>query len=171
MRALIIGRFQPFHMGHAEMVKNVGGDEIIFVIGSAYHSFSFDNPFTAGERYEMIFRAMEEIGMKKFHIVPVPDINRYGIYAKHVAELVPSFHVVFSNNPLIKEIFEREGYKVESTPLYNRKEYQGKVIRERIASGEKWEHLVPKSVAEYIKEIGGDERIRNLKISEKLTEE
>jgi len=162
MRALVIGRFQPFHRGHAEMVKNAGEYEIIFVIGSAHQSYSFENPFTAGERYEMIFLAMKEMGIKRFHIIPVADINRYCIYAKHVAELTPSFDLVLSNNPLIKEIFEKEGYRVETTPFYRREEYQGKVIRERIAAGEKWEHLVPESVAEYIKKIGGDERIRRL---------
>ena len=162
MRALVIGRFQPFHKGHAEMVKNAGEYEIIFVIGSAYQSFSFENPFTAGERYEMISLAMDEIGIKKFHIIPVPDINRYCIYAKHVAEIVPPFEVVLSNNPLIMEIFEKEGYRVENTPFYRREEYQGRIIRKKMAKGEKWEHLVPLSVGEYIKKIGGVERIKHL---------
>jgi len=162
MRGLIIGRFQPFHKGHAEMVQSAKKYEIILVIGSAHQSYTFENPFTAGERYEMILGAMEEMGIERFHIIPVADINRYCIYAKHVAEVVPSFDVVLSNNPVIREIFEKEGYKVEDVPFYRREEYQGRIIRERIARGEKWEHLVPKSVAEYIKKIDGERRIKNL---------
>jgi nicotinamide-nucleotide adenylyltransferase len=162
MRALIIGRFQPFHKGHAKLAENSKKYELIFAIGSAYNSFSFENPFTGGERYEMIYNAMNELKIKKFFIAPVPDINRYGVYAKHVIDLVPSFDFVISNNILIKELFEREGYEVKETPFYNRKEYQGKVIRQKIAEGKKWEHLVPKSVAEFIRKIGGDERIRRL---------
>ncbi len=162
MRALLIGRFQPFHKGHAGMVEENIKHEIIFAIGSAYESFSFENPFTAGERYEMICEAMKEMKMKRFHVVPVPDINRYGIYAKHVMDLVPSFDIVISNNPLVIELFEREGFKVVRTKMYNRRKYQGKIVRKWIAEGKKWEELVPKRVAAYIKKIGGDERIRKL---------
>jgi len=163
MRALLIGRFQPFHKGHAYLVDYFKKYEIIFAIGSAYESFSFENPFTAGERYEMIYEAMLELDFKKFFIVPVPDINRYGIYAKHVEDLTPSFDFVISNNKLIKELFMREGYEVRETELFNRKEYQGKFIRNKIAKNEPWEHLVPKRVANFIKKIKGEERIRKLK--------
>ena len=162
MRALIIGRFQPFHNGHAKLVENNKAYELIFAVGSAYNSFSFENPFTAGERCEMIYEAMEELGIKKFFVIPVPDINRYGVYAKHVVDLTPSFDIVISNNLLIKEIFEREGYKVVETPLYERDKYQGKIIRKRIAEGKEWEDLVPRRVAAYIKKIGGDRRIKKL---------
>jgi len=167
MRALLIGRFQPFHKGHAGMVEENRGYEIIFAIGSAYESFSFENPFTAGERNEMICEAMKELKIKRFHVIPVPDINRYGVYAKHVMDLVPSFDVVISNNPLIKELFEREGFKVVSTRMYNRRRYQGKVVRRWIAEGKNWEELVPERVAAYIKKIGGVERIKRLAEIEK----
>ena len=35
-------------------------------------------------------------------------------------------------------------------------------VRDKILNGKNWESLVPPSVAEYIKRIGGVERIRNL---------
>ncbi|MBC7129061.1 MAG: nicotinamide-nucleotide adenylyltransferase [Thermoplasmatales archaeon] len=165
MRALIIGRFQPFHMGHAKLAENSKKYEIIFAIGSAYESFTFENPFTCSERYEMIVLAMKENKIKNYHIVPAPDINRYGLYAKHIEEIMPSFDIVISNNQLIKELFEREGYEVIEKPLFKRNIYQGKIIREKIAKKEKWENLVPKNVANFIKKIKGEERIR--KIAEK----
>lgn len=161
MRALFIGRFQPFHLGHASILKNFSFDYII-AIGSAYESFTKENPFTAGERYEMVYNALDEIGIKNFCIIPIQDINRYGIYAKHIIDLVPHFDKVISNNKIIKEIFEREGYEVLSTPFYKRKEYRGAVIRQMIAKGEAWENLVPRSVANYIKKIDGEKRIRNI---------
>jgi len=132
MRALFIGRFQPFHLGHVEILKNFDFEYVI-AIGSAYESYTKENPFTAGERYEMIYEAMNEANIKKFYIVPVPDINRYGVYVKHLADLTPSFDKVITNKKVIREIFEREGYEVISTPLYKRKEYRGEVIRKRMA--------------------------------------
>ncbi len=164
MRSLIIGRFQPFHKGHAELVKYAVKkyEEIIVVIGSAYNSYTPQNPFTGGERYLMIRRAMEEMGIEKYYIVPVPDINRYGVYASHVSDLSPEFDIVLSNNPVIKEIFEKDGFKVESTPLFEREKYSGTEIRRRMAEGEGWEELVPAAVVDSIKEIGGEERVRKL---------
>ncbi len=159
MRALFIGRFQPFHLGHVEVLKKFDFEYVI-AIGSAYESYTKENPFTAGERYEMIYKGMIEAGIKNFHIVPVPDINRYGVYVKHLADITPSFDKVITNKKVIREIFEKEGYEVISTPLYKRKEYRGEVIRRRIAKKMPWEHLLPKSVADYIKKIRGVERIQ-----------
>ena len=162
MRALVIGRFQPFHNGHKKLTETFKNYELIFAIGSAYKSLSFENPFTAGERYEMIYRALSELNLNTFFIIPIPDINRHGVYGKHIIDLSPPFDIVISNNVIIKEIFERENYKVIGTSLFNREMFQGKIVRKRIAENKKWETLVPKSTSIYIKEIGGDERIRRL---------
>jgi nicotinamide-nucleotide adenylyltransferase len=35
-------------------------------------------------------------------------------------------------------------------------------------AGENWEELVPKSVAKYLRQIGGDERMREISQSDKL---
>jgi nicotinamide-nucleotide adenylyltransferase len=170
MRALLIGRFQPFHKGHLELVKrifNEGKYELIIGIGSAQESYTPSNPFTAGERYSMIDRALEGIKNAKYCIIPIPDINRYGIWVSHVEDLVPPFDVVLTNNPLMKELFSREGYKVTETPLFNRKEYSSTEIRKRILNDEEWESLVPREVAEVIKNIKGIERIKNLAESDR----
>ncbi len=166
MRALLIGRFQPFHNGHLKLVKHFLGKgyEMIIGIGSAQESHTPRNPFTAGERYSMIERALED---ERCYIVPIPDIYRYGIWVSHVEDLVPSFSVVLSNNPLTKELFSREGYEIIETPLFNREEYSGTEIRKRILNDEEWESLVPPEVAEVIKNIKGIERIKNLAESDR----
>lgn len=47
-------------------------------------------------------------------------------------------------------------------PLVEREELMATRIREKILSGERWEHLVPKPIYEFIKEINGEERIRSI---------
>ncbi len=165
MRALLIGRFQPFHNGHAEIVRYAINkyEEVVIVIGSVYESYTSCNPFTAGERYLMIREAMSEMSIREYSIVPVPNINRYGVYASHVADLSPKFDVVLSNNALIREIFEKDNFEVVGTPMFERKKYSGTEIRRRMAEGEDWQQLVPGAVVKIIKEIKGEERIRNLK--------
>ncbi len=55
-RAVFVGRFQPYHKGHHEAVKYILGkySELVIVVGSAQENYTWENPFTAGERVEMI---------------------------------------------------------------------------------------------------------------------
>ncbi len=165
MRGFFIGRFQPYHLGHHEVIKNIleEVDELIIGIGSAQESHTLENPFTAGERILMISRALEEMGVeKKVYIIPLEDIYRNSLWVSHVISMVPPFRKVFSNNPLVIRLFREAGYEVERTKLYNRIELQGTEIRRRMICGEDWEELVPESVAEVIREIDGIRRIRDI---------
>lgn len=164
MRALLLGRFQPFHRGHASVAEYALDryGELVVAIGSARQSYSFANPFTGGERYLMAQRALAPFA-KKVVVVPVPDINRYHVYPYHVADLCPSFDVVLSNKALIREIFADAGYQIEDTPEYERERYCGTVIRHRMAQGdEEWRDLVPASVEAIIDDVDGAQRIRRL---------
>lgn len=162
--ALLIGRFQPFHNGHLEIVRGIASesDHIIIGIGSAQFSHTYENPFTAGERHLMISRALSEEGLDSWFIVPIVDINRYAVWVSHVESLVPPFHAIYTNNPLTRRLFREAGYQVRASPLYNREQYSGTEIRRRMLSGEDWESLVPRAVREVIKEIDGIERIKDL---------
>ena len=162
--ALLIGRFQPFHNGHLEVIRTISKqcDRLIVGIGSAQLSHTFENPFTAGERHLMISRALHDEGMDNFFLVPMVDINRYAIWVAHVASLVPPFQDVYSNNPLTRRLLEEAGYEVRSAPLFDRAVYSGTEIRKRIISGKEWEHLVPKGVAETIHEVHGDQRLKDI---------
>ncbi len=54
--AVLIGRFQPFHKGHATLLKAAGeiADQVLVVLGSANGPRNLRNPFTAAEREAMI---------------------------------------------------------------------------------------------------------------------
>ncbi len=161
---LLIGRFQPFHLGHLEVVRKIAKecDELIIGIGSAQISHTFDNPFTAGERHLMISRALREDGIKDFFLVPIVDINQYGVWVSHVRSMVPPFERVYTNNPLTKRLFSEAGYEVSASPLFNRSQYSGTEIRKRMVEGEDWRRFVPNAVAEVIDSIDGIRRLRDL---------
>ncbi|MEM2586237.1 MAG: nicotinamide-nucleotide adenylyltransferase [Archaeoglobaceae archaeon] len=165
MRGLFIGRFQPYHLGHHEVVKKILGevDELIIGIGSAQESHSLENPFTAGERVLMISKAIDELGTrKKVYIIPLEDIYRNSLWVAHVCSMVPPFEVVYTNNPLVYRLFKEANFNVVKTGMINRHEYHGTEIRKKMLEGDDWEKFVPKAVAEVIKEIGGIERIREI---------
>ena len=161
-RALFIGRFQPFHRGHLAMVKRIleSHDAIIIGIGSAQYSHTGENPFTAGERYEMIQRSLDAEGITQYDIVPIPDTHVHSVWVSHVTSLVPRFEDVYTNSDLVVRLFREHGMKVLSPPLLDRERLSGTTVRHRMLKGEDWESLVPQVVAQYIKEIDGVERIR-----------
>jgi len=162
--ALIIGRFQPFHNGHLEVIRKVASecDRMIIGIGSAQYSHSRDNPFTAGERYSMISETLRDEGIVNAAIVPVEDINRYSVWVSHVVSMCPPFSVVYSNNSVTRRLFEEAGFELRDSPLYNRKEFSGTEVRRRMAEGGDWESLVPPAVARIVKDIDGISRIKEL---------
>lgn len=54
--AVVIGRMQPFHSGHAELLNKALSlaENVVIVLGSAKAARNSKNPFTANERREMI---------------------------------------------------------------------------------------------------------------------
>jgi len=171
-RGLFVGRFQPFHLGHLNAMRDVlkEVDELVIVIGSAQYSHNLDDPFTAGERLVMVRKALEEarIDYARVWVVPVPDVHLHMMWVSAVEGYVPKFDVVYSNEPLTRRLFIEAGYKVRSIRFHKRKVYSSTEIRERLLNGESWEKLVPKSVAEVIKEIDGVNRLRDLTKSDKV---
>ncbi len=63
-RGLYIGRFQPFHLGHFNTLKEIEAmelvDEVIIAVGSSLTSYTPRNPFSGGERLDIIRPAVKE---------------------------------------------------------------------------------------------------------------
>jgi len=171
-RGLFVGRFQPIHKGHVQIVKDIlkKVDELIIVVGSAQYSHRLDNPFTAGERITMIRKALEgeKVPLSRCWVVPVPDVHIHMMWVAEVVGYTPKFDIVFTNEPLTRRLFIEAGYKVESIPFYKREIYSATEIRERMLNNKGWEELVPESVVQFIKEIDGVERIRELAKTDKV---
>ncbi|MCS7125639.1 MAG: nicotinamide-nucleotide adenylyltransferase [Aigarchaeota archaeon] len=165
-RGLFIGRFQPPHIGHLTAIKKIlqECDEVIIGIGSAQFSYTLKNPFTAGERIEMIRLMLKEENMplEKVIFVPIPDIGEHSLWVSRVKALTPRFDIVYSNNPLVQILFQDEGYVVKPIELYRRDELVGTLIRKKMIEDEDWREYVPSSVVEYIESIKGVERIKQI---------
>jgi len=170
VRGLLIGRFQPFHGGHLEVVRTIRSsrpaEELLLVVGSAQESYTWKNPFTAGERLEMIARALEEAKVTGCTAVPVPDIQRHALWVGYLQSQLPPFERVYTNNPLTQLLFEKARLAVENPPVFDRHKYEGEHVREQLAAGKDWRTLVPPSVERYLEEIGAPARLALLKQGE-----
>ncbi len=171
-RGLYVGRFQPFHLGHLDAIRDVlkEVEEVVIVIGSAQYSHNVNNPFTAGERLVMVRKALKEAGIddSRVWIVPVPDVHLHMMWVSAVEGYTPHFDIVFSNEPLSRRLFVEAGYKVKAIQFFERKLYSSTRIRKDMLKGESWENLVPESVADFIKEIDGVNRLRDLVKSDRM---
>ncbi|MEM2917904.1 MAG: nicotinamide-nucleotide adenylyltransferase [Candidatus Altiarchaeota archaeon] len=164
--ALIIGRFQPFHLGHLMLIKKASNSKDIIKIkigiGSSQFKNTEENPFSAFERGEMIEKSLRGNISIPYEIFEIPDIGNDKKWVSHVEKIVGKFDVVYTNGKLEKRLFKDRNYEVRTTPLFNRKNYSGTEIRKRIISGRKWKNLVPKGTLEVIEKINGEERIKSL---------
>lgn len=171
-RGLYVGRFQPFHLGHLGAIKEVltKVDELVIVIGSAQYSHNLNNPFTAGERLVMIRQALQEDGvdLSKVWIVPVPDVHLHMLWVAAVEGYTPKFNLLYSNEPLTRRLFMEGGYKVENIPLFDRQTYASTFVREKMLKDQSWTTLVPKAVADFIINIDGVNRLRDLSRTDKV---
>jgi len=81
MRGLMMGRFQPFHLGHLDLVKKILSecDEVVIAITSSQFNYLEKDPFTASERIEMIYQALKEDGvdLSRCFIIPIENQQEY----------------------------------------------------------------------------------------------
>ncbi len=163
-RALLMGRFQPFHLGHLQVVGDILEEfpQLIVAVGSATFNYLEKSPFTAGERIWMIHEALVEAGldMGRIYITAYPNIENNAAWAAHLKSLLPPFQVAFTGNALPHILLKEAGIAVRPLEMINRELYCASEIRRRMLEGEDWESLVPRAVARIIKEINGVERLR-----------
>lgn len=165
-RALFIGRFQPFHYGHLHALKWIveREREVVVAVGSAQFSHSYRNPFTAGERIEMIAAALKEEGLwNRVIVASVPDTDgKHSLWVQLVVSLCPRFKRVYTNEPLTRLLFEEAGFEVIAIPFFKREVFEGTKIRALMAEGGDWRSFVPSAVAKVIDDIRGAERVSYL---------
>ena len=163
LRGFLVGRFQPFHNGHEQLVRDIADevDELIVGIGSADASHTVRNPFTAGERMVMISKVLADIPVQTY-VVPLEDVERNAVWVSHVESMCPPFDVAYSNNPLVIQLFTEDGYEVRDSQMIDRGRLRGTRIREQIIDGAPWQDRVPEAVVGAIDEIDGVERLQRI---------
>ena len=167
MAAVMIGRYQPFHLGHLELVRQVleENHEIIILIGSSQANFTLKNPFTAGERVWMIRDSLIEskIDLSRVFLVNVTDDENNVKWFSNIKCVSPPFNVIYTGNNFVRTLLKRETIIIKKPKLIEGNLLKGSVIRKLILEDNtKWQELVSKSVIKIFKEIDAVERIRNI---------
>lgn len=183
--ALFIGRFQPFHLGHLDVIKKIlkNNERVIIVIGSAEKNFLPDNPLTSGERFQLIEEALREakIPAKRYCIIPVRNVNNYALWVNHVNCYIPPYTRLFTGSEIVKACYEgkyhrpddknKHATKSRSENLIGPEIFQLKrvlhvnatKVREAILKKKNWGKLVPPVVAKILKSWNIQKRLHDIK--------
>ncbi len=188
---VVHGRFQVMHLKHMEYIlaakmrcrklfiglTNPDSMHTRDSVNDINRSERSANPLTYYERYEMIRGAMREFNVpeSQYDIIPFP-IN----YPEYLLQYVPKDAVYYMG---LFDEWDEEKYKIlrsldlDVEILWRRpleeKGISASWVRSCIATGQEWQHLVPKSVYRYLTENRLDERIGRLermRIDEKKIE-
>jgi nicotinamide-nucleotide adenylyltransferase len=164
MNGLLIGRFQPFHLGHLEALQFALSkvDKLWVGLGSSNKPMEKNNPFSAEERKKMILSSIDDSMKNKISIYFIPDLDNHVKWIEKIDTIVPKFDIVFSNDPLTDHLYSKRTIDVISIPFLNRDVLSGTNIRNLIISDQKWENFVPEGTKNFLINSSVKERLKNL---------
>ena len=164
MNGLLIGRFQPFHLGHLEALQFALSkvDRLFVGLGSSNKPAQKNNPFSAEERKEMILSSIDDSMKEKITIYFIPDLDNHIKWIEKIDSIVPKFDIIFSNDELTNHLYSKRDTQVTTIPFLKRDELSGTNIRDLIISDQKWEHLVPEGTKNFLNKTSAIEHLKNL---------
>lgn len=171
---VVLGRFQPLHLGHMEYllaarakadklvigITNPDSSALIYDEADQRRSRSENNPFSYFDRYQMVASSLFELGwsLNDFIIVPA-SINK----PQEMRPYLPPTSVTTVYITVYDEWGERKadlvrevGYSVSVLWRRDRDDRltSGTDIRKAMRLGEPWRELVPSAVARYLDQSG-----------------
>ena len=164
MNGLLIGRFQPFHLGHLEALRFALSkvDKLWVGLGSSNLSTQKNNPFSAEQRKEMIFSSIDDSIKEKILIYFIPDLDNHIKWIEKIDTIVPKFDIIFSNDALTKHLYSKRSVQVIPIPFLKRDKLSGTNIRDLIISDQKWDDLVPDGTKNFLEKINAKNYLKNL---------
>nr|WP_297472013.1 nicotinamide-nucleotide adenylyltransferase [Nitrosopumilus sp.] len=159
----MMGRFQPFHFGHLDLAKRILDeyDEVIIAITSSQFNYLEKDPFTAGERIEMIHNSLKEasLDLSRCFVVSIENQFNVATWSSYLKSALPHFDKVFSGNNYVSMILADSDIEVMNPIFLDRNLYNATKIRSMIVSDENWKDYVPNAVYELLTKINAKNRL------------
>ena len=110
---VLIGRFQPLHNAHLEIIKRATAltDQLVIITGSAAQPRTYKNPFTSDERAAMIKYATSGLSMRIYVEENVDTIYNDQAWAVRVQGIVSKYRILGTKTAII-------GHKKDDSSFY-----------------------------------------------------
>ena len=161
--ALVIGRFQPFHNAHAELLQYAfaSAQNVIIALGSHRTAPNIKNPWTTAQREQMIRAAMPQAHASRVHFAYLRDyLYNDNLWAAELQAQVAAITRDEKSIVLIGHVKDSSSYYLEGFPQWEFQEFPQRVplnatrLRASFFRGERgWEHDVPRAVATFMRQF------------------
>lgn len=110
---VLIGRFQPLHNAHLEIIKRCTAltDQLVIIAGSAKQPRTYKNPFTFDERRQMILAATAGLSLRVYVEPNIDTIYNDQAWAVRVQGIVSKYRVLGEKTAII-------GHKKDDSSFY-----------------------------------------------------
>ena len=110
---MLIGRFQPLHNAHLEIIKRCTAltDQLVVIAGSANQPRTYKNPFTFAERQKMILDATRGLSMRVYVEPNIDTIYNDQAWAVRVQGIVSKYRILGTKTAVI-------GHKKDDSSFY-----------------------------------------------------
>ncbi len=110
---MLIGRFQPLHSAHLEIIKRCTAltDQLVVVVGSANQPRTYKNPFTFDERSRMIRAATAGLSMRVYVEPNIDTIYNDQAWAVRVQGIHSKYRCLGTKDAII-------GHKKDDSSFY-----------------------------------------------------
>jgi nicotinamide-nucleotide adenylyltransferase len=172
-RALYIGRFQPFHVGHLDVLQQIAGaadvDEIVLAVGSSQYDHLHKspaapwavNPFTYEERRQAIEASLAGALPKPCLVCPLPDYHDWEKWYQHIVERLPEVACLYTCDDEERRFFAARGKEVRG--FDRRFTFHAGTLRRKMADGDQsYRPCLPAATLDALDRMGAAERVREL---------
>ncbi len=110
---MLIGRFQPLHNAHLEIIKRCTAltDQLVIIAGSANQPRTYKNPFTFAERQKMILDATRGLSMRVYVEPNIDTIYNDQAWAVRVQGIHSKYRILGTKDAII-------GHKKDDSSFY-----------------------------------------------------
>lgn len=164
--AVLIGRFQPFHNGHAALLEQALAlaPQVLLVLGSAHMAPNAKNPFTWEERAAMISATLDEETRQRVRFLPIRDYCDDSRWGENVRRAVKGCCAPQSRIALLGYIKDVSSHYLNRFPEWKliaapqHAEIDATAVRQVYFEGEDWPAtqalltgLLPPMIVHYLK--------------------
>ncbi len=177
---IVIGRFQPFHLAHQDLINHALtlSEKVVIILGSARSAPDVKNPFTPAMREEIIRASYpkdsENLIFRAVRDYPYNDHVWTAEVQNIVNQIVEDDDKEHEKIAMVGFFKDKSSYYLNLFPQWNFEEFycadkqnlkiNGTQIREKyFAEDESWKKLVPNTVENYLNAFQATEFYPNLK--------